>query len=74
MSFRATARRIREAIGNSAVSVPYGLVHLTFDLKEAPRQESRLARIAREGGRWWESDQGADNSRDANNDRMNGGG
>lgn len=56
MSFRMTVRRIREAIGSSTVHVPYGLMQITFDLKDAPRPESKLARVARDGGEWWKVD------------------
>lgn len=63
MSIRTSMRRLREAIGSSTVHVPCGIVHLTFDLKESPRQESMLARIAREGGKWWERNPEAGESR-----------
>jgi hypothetical protein len=53
MSARLTLRKLREAIGRATISVP-GWPSIMFSVgQEEPRQESVLAKVAREGGKWW---------------------
>ena len=60
MSARVTLRKLREAIGRATISVP-GWPSITFNVgQEEPRQESALAKVARESGKWWK-----DGSRDS---------
>lgn len=54
MNLRIAARRIREAIERATITLP-GWPSVTFTLgQEEPKPESMLAKVAREGGRWWE--------------------
>lgn len=64
MSARITLRKLREAIGRATISVP-GWPSITFSVgQEEPRQESVLAKVAREGGKWWKDgrEQGRDDA------------
>ncbi len=57
MSARATLRRLREAIGRATITIPwFASITIQFDHNE-PRQESKLAKVAREGGEWWKHDE-----------------
>jgi hypothetical protein len=51
---RGFFRRLRESIGRASISIP-GMFPMALTLdRDEPRQESKLAKIVREGGRWWE--------------------
>lgn len=46
--------KLRESIGRATISIHgWFPMTLTFE-RDEPRPESKLAKIAREGGRWWE--------------------
>ena len=47
-------RKLRESIGRASITIPWAFpMTITLD-RDEPRPESKLAKLAREGGRWWE--------------------
>lgn len=60
MSLRITLRKLRESIGRATITIPwFAPMTITLD-RDEPKMESLLARVAREGGKWWK-----DGSRDS---------
>lgn len=56
MSTRITLRKLRESIGRASISIPwFAPLTITLDRDEV-KAESALAKIAREGVKWWKDE------------------